>query len=812
MPNRPITRRITSAASSIASMALAVLAASASLIAQTTSHPDYASDRWPAEWIASPDAPMRDAGIFHFRKELTLASVPDSFLVHVSADNRFILLVNGARVGEGPASSDLGHWKYETFDLHPYLHSGANVIAATVWNFGTQAPVAQMFSRAGFLLQGDGPAESVANTNSSWRVEQERGHSISPVDFMALMHTYYAGPPGEVVDARKFDWSWASQKIDADHLVAWKPAALIGPGAGRPSQDTRTVWMLQPDPLPPMEFREISVGRTVSQSGTSRPVQQGTAISVAPHSTASILLDAGALTTAYPQLTVHGGSAAKLRLTYAEALVDARGEKGNRNDTAGRHILGLYDEFIADGQASRTFAPLIWRTWRYLQLDVSTADQPITIDNLSARFSAYTFEERARFSSTDDSDLAKIWEVGWRTARLCAHETYMDTPYYERLQYVGDTRIQALISYVVSGDDRLARQAIDAIDSSRIPDGITTSRYPSQLPQIIPTFSLMWIGMVHDFSVYRNDSPFVRSHLLGTRTVLDWFSHHQRPDGLINRLPWWPFVDWTADFKDGVPPQDADGGSAPITLQYIEALRDAADLETRLGEPARAQTYEQRANLAVQALLNLCWDSATGLLADTPAKSHFSQHANALAIWLDVIPKDQQQSVMRRVLGLGAPATPNEPSLSGASYYFRFYLARALEHAGMADYYVATLEPWRQMLRMGLTTWAETPEPTRSDSHAWSAHPNYDLLRLVAGIRPGAPGFSELVIEPHLGSLKNVTAAVPHPKGLIEVSFKVSSSGTEATLSVPEGLPAKLIWHGTAHDLHAGRQTLSLPQ
>ena len=75
----------------------------------------------------------------------------------------------------------------------------------------------------------------------------------------------------------------------------------------------------------------------------------------------------------------------------------------------------------------------------------------------------------------------------------------MDTPYYERLQYVGDTRIQALISYVMSGDDRLARQAIDAIDNSRITDGITTSRYPSQLPQIIPTFSLMWIGMVRDF-------------------------------------------------------------------------------------------------------------------------------------------------------------------------------------------------------------------------------------------------------------------------------------------------------------------------
>src|SRR5207249_1721620 len=123
------------------------------------------------------------------------------------------------------------------------------------------------------------------------------------------------------------------------------------------------------------------------------------------------------LTTAYPSLKVAGGAGGKVRLTYAEALVDKDSQKGNRNQIEGKHIVGVSDEFIPSDQALAEFVPLVWRTWRYLQLDIETADQPITIVGLRAFFSAYPFAEHARFDS-DDPVLHDIWEVGWRTARL----------------------------------------------------------------------------------------------------------------------------------------------------------------------------------------------------------------------------------------------------------------------------------------------------------------------------------------------------------------------------------------------------------
>ena len=52
----------------------------------------------------------------------------------------------------------------------------------------------------------------------------------------------------------------------------------------------------------------------------------------------------------------------------------------------------------------------------------------------------------------------------------------------------------------------------------------------------------------------------------------------------------------------------------------------------------------------------------------------------------------------------------------------------------MADEYLDSIEPWRKLLPLHFSTWPEIPGDTRSDSHAWTAHPIYDLLTLVAGI------------------------------------------------------------------------------
>jgi alpha-L-rhamnosidase len=150
---------------------------------------------WNAQWIASPDGRTRDYDVVYFRKALSLSAVPKHFLVDVSGDTRFELHVNGKHVGAGPAKGDVHHWRYETYDLAPFLKAGTNDIAAIVWNFGTSAPIAWMSSRTAFLLSAEDPKNEAVDTGDGWKTMQEQGRTLDTTH----LRGYYAAGPGEVI-------------------------------------------------------------------------------------------------------------------------------------------------------------------------------------------------------------------------------------------------------------------------------------------------------------------------------------------------------------------------------------------------------------------------------------------------------------------------------------------------------------------------------------------------------------------------------------------------------------------------------------
>jgi hypothetical protein len=757
---------------------------------------------WTARWISVPGAPPFDYGVYHFRRTFELAERPRSFPVHVTADNRYQLFANGERVAWGPARGDLYHWRYETVDLAPHLRAGRNVLAAVVWNFGVHAPQAQITHQTGFLLQGAGETEKAVSTDRSWKAARNEAYAPLPIVPAEIHYQYYVAGPGDRVDAAAYPWGWERPEFDD---AKWEPAQPGPVGSARDAVDAPSRWMLVPRSIPAMEEQPIRFARVRRASGLTVPGAFPSApapLVIAARSKASVLLDQDHLTTAYPELTVTGGRGATLTLRYAEALLEpGTKRKGNRDDVEGKELRGARDVFVADGGAQRRFRPLWWRTYRYVQLEVETAEEPVTVEDLSAVATGYPFRARARLD-TGTPELDRILDVGGRTARLCAHESYMDCPYYEQLQYVGDTRIQALVSLYMTGDGRLVRNAIEQLDHSRTSEGLTQSRAPTRLQQYIPPFSLWWVGMVHDYWRYQDDPAFVGQMLPGVRSVLSFFADRQGPDGALGPLPWWNFVDWARAWPRGVPPLD--GSSAPLDLQLLLAYGEAADLELALGSPARAAELGEASARLRATIQARYWDATRGLFADTPARTQFSQHANVLAVLAGVVEGERARAVMDRVL--------SDASLVPCSIYFRHYLHAALNRAGQGDRYLDLLGPWRQMLAEGLTTWAETNEPdVRSDCHAWGASPNFELFRTVLGIDSAAPGFRRVIIRPFLGRLTRAAGAIPHPRGEVAVRLNVRAGQLDAEVDLPPGVEGDFVWGDARRPLASGHSRLSLP-
>lgn len=764
---------------------------------------DLEHKQWPAYWIGLPNIPWNSYGVYLFRKDLDLDKPVSKFLVHVTADNRYKLYVNGQLVSLGPARSDIQHWNYTTLDLAPYLKQGKNSIAAKVWNEGEFMPEAQISHSTAFLIQGNGEQEQIINSNNSWWAKQDSAYSPIPVK----MKTYYVAGPGEAIDFAKQIKGW--ETIDPEN-AGWKHTLKIRNANPKNiyKLDMPISWSLMPSTLPEMAYVPQRFATVKRDGGLTIPISfpaSKTTVTIPANKTISILLDQGTLTNAYPVLEFAKGKSASIQLGYAEALFTQYPQKGNRNEVDGKSFIGREDQLISDGTEGQLFSSLQFRTFRYLLLTVTTKNEALEIKDLYSYFTGYPFERKAQFASSNPL-FNQILDIGWRTARLCAWETYMDCPYYEQLQYIGDARIQAMVSLYNTGDDRLVRNALTQMDNSRISEGLTYSRHPSHTPQLIPTFSLWYIAMLRDYWIYGKDEKFVKDKLVGTRAILDYYSKYQLEDHRLKELPYWNFTDWctTKGWDGGRAPIGKDGASAVVDFLFLYTLQQAASMEQSIGMPAYAIKYQEAINALQSSIRKKYWNSTKQLFADRAEQDLYSQHANTLAILTGTVKGAEAKSLAEKMM--------QDKSLTEATIFFKYYVYQALVVAGYGDGYLDWLGIWKENIQQGLTTWAEISDinNARSDCHAWGASPNIEFFRTVLGIDSDAPGFKKVKIIPHLGKETKISGSMPHPSGTISASYQLQNGKWEIAIELPNNTSGYLDWKGKKITLNSGKNKFQL--
>ena len=750
----------------------------------------------PSGWIWTPQWTIEDKEVPRlvcFRRVLEVESVPTEMRVHISADSRYKLYVNGKLVEVGPSKGDGTTWYYDEKDIAPFLQQGKNTLVAFVLrypqlmrkgNYGvwrTETP--------GFYLKG---ADGTVLADEHFKVKMYEDYEIVSED------PYFA--PLQIFEKVTGNKAWKGIMTTTYDDCTWEdafvyPEAAIQKGVSPGNLFARTIpYMTQ---IKRSFVDVVALRQThLTKDEWVAFIKQQKPLHIPPHTKEIVEISAGELMTGYLQLSVAQGKGAKIKLLQSESYYVA-GKKGDRTDAVNGILQGFVDDYSVAGYGTNeepeVYEPFWFRTFRYIQLEITTGEEALALCTFNYRETGYPLEVRTHVE-TSDASLNQIWEMSERTLKRCMHETYEDCPFYEQLQYAMDSRSQILYTYQVAADDRLARQCMTDLKHSARPDGMINCCYPQYGPNIIPGFSIFYIGMVYDHMMYFGDRELIKDHLPTIEGILRYFEKHLTAKGLVDKVggpimeeAYWSFIDWTPQWREtaGVPLATRQGGLTMESLLYILGLQYAAKLSTFLGYEERAQCYEERA-CHVQEAINTSCRGVHGLYQDGPGIEAYSQHAQVFAILTNTVSQDEGQKLLQLTL-------TDKEKYAPCSVAMAYYLYRAAEKVGLYKETEKFWDVWRKMLANNCSTCVEDDVNGRSDCHAWGALALYEIPAVILGIQPEKEGFEKIVIAPHTSYLAWAKGEVITPKGMLTVAWEKDEVGhVTVNYTAPEGVAVTL--------------------
>jgi alpha-L-rhamnosidase len=791
-------------------VAVALVDAAGAQDSRVESRPTTAPSRLfhpSARWIWDAAAPPVDAYRV-FRKTFTLPHEPPSpsrRRLRITADSEYRLYVNGQYVGRGPAPSPPGRASVDEYSELLRFRQGVNAIAVVVHHLGTPS-FARPQGRGGLIAELE-VSESLVVTDASWRVSEgwwlPTNERFTPMREFTE-HLDGRKQPGRRPnpDVRNTDEPWAMPDLDDS---SWGTAAEIGPEGTAPwnvlelrdipMPSARTVFPTAvlftgacASAVPPkadaakalatMPEEPASVDRILNSERLLGPTYPGALLNAFEDGLV-IGLDFGRVVSGFPWVEASASDGTVLDLGYGEGL-DAQGRV-----TVFKQNYPASDR-ITLGSHEQRLEIFHHRAFRYLV--VSVRGGSAAIRRIGVIESGYPVVRHGSFACSDP-DLVRIWEAGRETTRLCMDQGFMDCPWRERGQYIGDAIVEAPAALYAFGDTRLARRFLHQAAFCQPADGLLEPAYPcdwtawhgNRGPNRIPGYGALWVVLLEEHWRATRDYELVWSLAPVLDKQLAWFDSFRTNGGLLEKVPEWNFIDWAQ--------LDNRTERACLNLQYLMALKSAVALDWVLGrKPGRVE----QAKAFAAEFHRVHWDEAKGVYRD--GEGLHSAHTNALAL-LSLV--DDPVIANRVLAGMVSTVRPGSP-------YFDGYVLRALARWGRHDAALAVIrERWLPMLTNGPGTLWEMYAKDASLCHGWSSAPTTFLQREIAGISFEALSMT-VRFAPRPAGLSWMNATASFWCGDVRMSWKAAQGGGFVTwISTPPTPRIEV-------DLEVGRETVAV--
>jgi len=703
-------------------------------------------------WLAS--APYGTQVYAAFRKTVEIPAAVDGASLHIFADSRYMLWVNGRYVERGPCRFDPAAPEYDTLDVAPYLKPGRNILTVLVHHYHDAKADKEpegfcgriMRHQPGFAVKlegrcADGSAIALSS-DAAWR-------GTTKTRFLPSAPSWSSIPDN--IDARLDDGDWTALDYDDS---GWENAAPVDGALWGPLRP-RAIPYLRETPFVPQTL----VKRSDAPDGAARALSE--ALPLAIPSGQDVVLDVGRSVLAYDVIDFEAEAGTALEILHGSGWRD-----GNLDEAyfPNRYIARAGRQTYSAGD---TFG------FRYMRIRAEGG--PVLVHGVTVVNRVYPFERVGRFRCNDPF-LNQLWERSIRTVELCSEDSYTDCSTRERVEWMGDA---ALSEYPITravfagpgadgrpvySDPRLARNILWHIGLSQQEDGRVKAHHPSDRWDIhgyIEDYACLWIHTLRSYYDNSGNVEFARE--LWPRVVkqLEWFLGHRTERGLVN----------AREFVFASNPLAYKVCEGATLNAYVHgALLDAAYLANALGETASAERFTREAASLRENINAHLWDGDAKAYHGSilnGEKTPLTAYAAMTALYFGVAPEEHRDALVAWLAANhGQVGSPFE----------HFFVFEVLYGANDPTLDALALEIMR-------SKWASTLARQDLDTvfegfgggalcHNMGAPPSYFLSTRVLGVRREGPiSQGGLVVDPRPGGLAEAEGVVMTELGPVAVSW-----------------------------------------
>ncbi|MDP4119260.1 MAG: alpha-L-rhamnosidase, partial [Bacillota bacterium] len=356
------------------------------------------------------------------------------------------------------------------------------------------------------------------------------------------------------------------------------------------------------------------------------------------------------------------GKQAKVRVRFGESAMEAMssiGEKGATNDHSPRDIEVAVSNLGSVEIGNTAF--------RFVRID-SLHDAPIYFRMVRTVYLHRDIEMKGSFKSNDEL-LNKIWEVGAYTVFLNTQEYIWDGAKRDRLVWIGDMHPETSTIQAIFGYDKAVPRSLDLVRDDTP---------PTKWMNGIPSYSLWWIRIQHDWYMQSGDKEYLKKQLSYMEQLLDRLFNLINEDGTNtigeNASGSAYFIDWPSYTN----PEAQRGG---VHALMVHSIKNAKEIFEIFGNTEVAKK---------------CGDALAKLAKHTPSTGENKQAASLMALAGVIDLKETNEKLL------------SVNPYVGVSTFLGYYVLKARAAAGDVQGAIDLARVfWGEMIKLGATTFWE---------------------------------------------------------------------------------------------------------